>query len=567
MGLALVVGLLFLFLSARTALWVAAGIPVAMIAAIGFMYAAGLTINMISLFGLILCLGLVVDDAIVVAEHADWRLRHLGEPPAVAAERAATRMALPVFTAMITTVLAFFGLTFVGGRFGTLIGDIPFTVIVVLIASLVECFLILPHHMAGALVRAGGRGLIDSPSRAFNRGFDAFRARLFLPLMALVIRFRYPVLAAAVLLLSLAVGMFIRGDVAWRFYSPPERGSITGNIAMLPEATRADTLAMVREMERAVAAVNASLEDEHGRAPVASALAQVGGTSGRGLPSDDVKDPDQLGSIAVELIDQDLRPYSASAFVAALEAEIARDPLLETLSFRSWGHGPGGDALDVTLIGADARVLKAAAEALKNTLAANTIVSGLEDTLSYDKTELVLELTPLGERLGFTIEAVGSELFARLTGIKAAEFADGTRSASVRVGLPEEEITADFLQSARLRGPGGALVALDEVVTVQSRLGFSKLRREDGMRVVSVSGDVSEDDPAAAAALVREMEETILPEIASRFGVEFAFAGLAAQERDFLSDAMKGFLLCLVGIFSRWPGCLRAGFARWWSWL
>jgi multidrug efflux pump subunit AcrB len=38
LGLALVVGLLFLFLNARTAFWVAAGIPVALIAAIALMY-------------------------------------------------------------------------------------------------------------------------------------------------------------------------------------------------------------------------------------------------------------------------------------------------------------------------------------------------------------------------------------------------------------------------------------------------------------------------------------------------------------------------------------------------
>jgi multidrug efflux pump subunit AcrB len=97
LGLALVVGLLFLFLNARTAFWVAAGIPVAMIAAIALMYAAGLTLNMISLFALIITLGIVVDDAIVVGEHADFRYRTLGEDPVTAAENAASRMAAPVF--------------------------------------------------------------------------------------------------------------------------------------------------------------------------------------------------------------------------------------------------------------------------------------------------------------------------------------------------------------------------------------------------------------------------------------------------------------------------------------
>ncbi|WP_299756556.1 efflux RND transporter permease subunit, partial [uncultured Boseongicola sp.] len=137
MGLGLVVLLLYLFLNARTAFWVAAGIPVAMITAISMMYMAGLTLNMISLFALIITLGIVVDDAIVVGEHADYRARRLGEDPTTAAERAANRMFTPVFSATVTTIIAFFGLVAIGGRFGDLISDIPFTVIVVLIASLI----------------------------------------------------------------------------------------------------------------------------------------------------------------------------------------------------------------------------------------------------------------------------------------------------------------------------------------------------------------------------------------------------------------------------------------------
>ncbi|HRW15788.1 efflux RND transporter permease subunit [Amaricoccus sp.] len=547
-GLALVVGLLFLFLNARTAFWVAAGIPVAMSAAVGLMFAAGLTLNMMSIFGLILCLGLVVDDAIVVAEHADWRRRHRAEAPAVAAETAARRMALPVFSATITTILAFFGLAFIGGRFGTLIADIPFTVIAVLSASLVECFLVLPHHMAGALA-ARPRSWADAPSRLVNRGLEAFRIGAFEPAVRWIIRLRYPVIAAALLLLAQSAAMFIRGDVTWRFFSPPEQGSVTANVAMLPGAGRADTEAMVRELERAVAAVDARFAAEYGRAPVASAIAVVGATSGRGLAGEETKDPDQLGAIDVDLIDPDLRPYSGQVFVQALEAEVVRLPRLETLSFRSWGQGPGGDALDVKFFGPDVRVLKAAAEALKAELAPLAIVSGLEDSLAYDKTELVLDLTPLGKRLGFSIEAVGAELFARLEGIEAAEFAAGTRTATVRVGLPEDETAADFLSRTRLRTADGAHVPLSEIVSVESRPGFSALGRENGRRVVSVTGDVSEDEPAAAAELTRELETAILPGIAERFGVDYEFGGLAAQERDFLGEALVGFLLCLAGIY------------------
>ncbi|HAW46611.1 MAG TPA: acriflavine resistance protein B, partial [Roseovarius sp.] len=128
------------------------------------------------------------------------RHRRYGEPPPIAAERAAGRMALPVFSATLTTLIAFFGLAIIGGRFGNLIYDIPFTVIAVLTASLLECFLILPNHMAHALARSARERWYDIPSRVTNHGFTAFRDRAFRPLLGLVIRARYAVLAAAVLL-------------------------------------------------------------------------------------------------------------------------------------------------------------------------------------------------------------------------------------------------------------------------------------------------------------------------------------------------------------------------------
>ena len=415
MGLALVVGLLFLFLNARTAFWVAAGIPASMAAAIALMYAGGITINMISLFGLIITLGIVVDDAIVVGEHADYRHKELGEPPMQAAENAARRMAMPVFAATMTTIIAFFGLLAVGGRFGSLIADIPLTVIAVLAASLVECFLILPNHMAHAMAAGAKQRWYDLPSRVVNRGFLWVRERLFRPFMAGVIRARYVVLAGVVAVLASQVALFIRGDVQWRFFNAPERGSVTGNFAMAEGATRADTLAMMREMQRATEALGAQYAEEYGTNPIDYVIAQIGGNAGRGLDGADSKDADLLGGISIELIDADLRPYSSFAFVAELQDAVVNHPLAETVSFRGWRSGPGGDALDVQFYGADTQVLKAASQDLQDALRQYPEVSAVQDNLAYDKEELILDLTPQGQALGFTIDTLGRVLRHRLT--------------------------------------------------------------------------------------------------------------------------------------------------------
>lgn len=653
MGLALVVSLLFLFLNTRTAFWVAAGIPTALLAAIALMWAAGLTINMISLFGLIITLGIVVDDAIVVGEHADHLARRRGFGPYEAAERAAQRMALPVFSATLTTVIAFFGLTVVSGRFGDLIADIPFTVIVVLIASLVECFLILPNHMAHALKERPTRGFrpmravaglvgmtivgmlavglavlaslgapgalagvwslfgavpeavtgaqtwavetrgglmenalllgamlavvvagttvlriammpslsrramlgalsdngIDMASALMNQGFRWVRDTLFRPLMRAVIAARYVTLAAVTVLLSTQMVLFIGGDVQWRFFNAPERGSVTGNFAMAPGATRDDSLAQMQYFQEATEALGREYEERYGRNPIAFVIAEVGGNAGRGISGTDTKDTDQLGGISIELIDADLRPYSSFAFVGELQDKVARHPLVETISFRGWRSGPGGDALDVQFFGADAEVLKAAAEDLKTAVAQFPEVSAVQDNLSYDKEELILELTAQGQALGFDIDGLGRVLRNRLGGVEAASYPAGLRSASIRVELPAGELTADFMERMMLRTSQGAYVPLADIVSVERRTGFSTVRRENGLRLISVTGDISEDDPARATEIQEQLETEILPAIANTRQIGYEFAGLSEQEDRFLQDARTGLIMVLVGIY------------------
>ncbi len=549
MGLGLVLCLLFLFLNARIALWVAAGIPAAMFAAVALMYVGGLTLNMVSLFGLIITLGIVVDDAIVVGEHADFRARRLGEHPVSAAENAARRMAMPVLAATLTTVIAFFGLTAIGGRFGDLIADIPFTVIAVLVASLVECFLILPNHMSHAIAHSAKRHWYDWPNRIVNRGFRRLRDHLFRPFMVWVIRARYLVLAAAVAVLAGQLALFIRGDVQWRFFNAPERGSVTGNFAMVEGASRADTLAMMREMQRATEELGRDYEDRYGRNPLDYVIAEIGGNAGRGLSGVDTKDPDLLGGISIELIDADLRPYSSFAFVGELQDRVRRHPLVEVVSFRGWRSGPGGDALDVQFHGADVQRLKAASLDLQMALLRYPQVSAVEDTLAYDKEELILDLTPQGQALGFTIDALGRALRARLNGIEAATYPDGPRSAAIRVELPPGELTADFLERTRMRAPRGAYVPLSDIVSVQQRTGFATVQRENGERVISVTGDISEDDPARAAEIQAALETEILPDIAGARQVEWRLSGLSEQEDAFQTDARNGLVLCLTGIY------------------
>jgi multidrug efflux pump subunit AcrB len=547
-GLGFVLAFLFLFLSARTALWVSVGIPAAMAASLGLMYAADLSLDMMSMFALIICLGVVVDDAIVVGEHADMLARR-GASPLEAAERAAVRMFAPVLAASLTTVLAFLSLTAIGGQFGTMILAIPLTVTMVLLASLVESFLVLPTHMRHALAARRQARWYDWPSRRMDRVVRAVRERGFLPLTRRVIRARYAVLLLALALLLHAVSMVTGGTVPWRFFNAPERGVLYANFAMLPGATREDAQAMLAGMRAALQETDAAFAAEYGTAPVVFATGTVGGVMGRQHALEEASPGGLRGGLSVELIDPDQRPYAQSAFMARWAAAVPQHPRLETLAMQGARSGPGGEPISVDFIGDDPLALKAASEALQAALASHAAIGGLEDSLPYDRAELLLTLTPQGEALGLTTEDLGRTLRARLSGIEAARFAVGPRTVTVRVGAPEVALTADYPERALIRTPDGAWVPLSTVATVEQRLGFAAIRREDGRPVIRVTGDLTTDDPAEQAAIRRLLEGELLPEIAGRFDVGWRLSGLAEQERAFLADARNGFLFCLAGIY------------------
>ena len=260
-GLILVLLVLFVFLNTPTAFWVAMGIPTSLFATVFVMELTGQSINMVSLFGLIMALGIIVDDAIVVGEHAAWRARN-GDEPLDAAVNGAKRMAAPVFSSSLTTIAAFIPLLVISDIIGQIIRSIPMVIIAVIIASLVECFFVLPGHMRGALSWNAGRR--SRPRVWFNAKFDRFRDGPFYRLVNLALRWRYATLAIAIGSLILSVGLIGGGRVGFVFFPSPEADRVYANVQFTAGSPREQTVAMLAELERSLAAAEQKLTEGEG---------------------------------------------------------------------------------------------------------------------------------------------------------------------------------------------------------------------------------------------------------------------------------------------------------------
>jgi multidrug efflux pump subunit AcrB len=146
-GLLVVVAILALFMRPALALWVSAGVPVAMLGAFAVLPALGIDINVISLFAFILVLGILVDDATVVGENTYTRMRR-GESALDAAVEGTREVSTPVVFGVLTTVAAFLPLLLVEGQMGQIFGVMAQVVIACLLFSLLESQLVLPSHLA-----------------------------------------------------------------------------------------------------------------------------------------------------------------------------------------------------------------------------------------------------------------------------------------------------------------------------------------------------------------------------------------------------------------------------------
>ncbi len=541
-GLAIVLVVLFVFLNARTALWVAAGIPAALLAAMALAWALGHAINMVILFGTILAIGLVVDDAIVVAEHAETRARR-GDDPLQAAMEGARRMAGPVFSSSLTTIAAFLPLILIGGVIGQIIREIPIIVVLALVASLVECFLVLPGHLRHSLAAtaAAAEGRTSRFRRGFDEGFRRFREGPFRRMVARALVHRYLVLALVVGLFLVSVGIAASGRIAFTFFPSVEPNNIFANLRMVPGTTREETRERLFRIERGARAA----AEAFGEPGLIHTSLLVEGTERTQSPGGPRQRDDTVGAVVVQLVDSDKRDVRTEAFVQMWRDNIGPIVGADALTVRAATAGPPGREIDVRLSGDDLDDLKAAAGRVRALLASYPGVSAIGDNLAYGSREMQLRITPAGRAMGFDIARAGNQIRSALQGDIALRFARGDEEVEVRVRQKENP---GGLGALYLFGPNGSEVPLSAVVTVTPSSGYDVIRRERGRREVSVTAEADETvttNNVVLAALRRDG----VAKIAADAGLEWRFAGKAEEQAETFADMGVGAGIGLAGMF------------------
>lgn len=142
-GMLFVTLVVFIGIGFRNSLVVALAIPFSIIMSFSVMNFIGLQVHQISIAGFIIALGMLVDNAIVISDSIQLRI-DAGEDRLEACLAGVRDVALPVFTATATTVVAYVPLLTLSGIAGEYVRSVPQIVIITLIASYLTAIFFTP---------------------------------------------------------------------------------------------------------------------------------------------------------------------------------------------------------------------------------------------------------------------------------------------------------------------------------------------------------------------------------------------------------------------------------------
>ena len=543
-GLCIVLAVLFLFLSRNTAIWVAFGIPIAFLATFGVMLVSGQTINMISLFGLIMALGIVVDDAIVVGEHSSYlknkRNLDYNKAPIVAA----TRMSMPVISAMLTTVAAFIPLFMVKGVIGEIIAAIPWVVCAVLVASLIECFLVLPAHLAHY-----DRSSKDQSRfrQWFDKKFNSFQEGAFRKFVTATFNYKYITFMTAVGMFIISIGMMSGGRVLFSFFPTPEADIVIANFKMHSGTTKTQTTKMLDNLK--VGLNKTASEFSSSPDLIKFKMSTIGSrTSFSNDSTPSSIGSDLLGSMVVELKTADKREIRTKDFIKAWRKNIINEPGLDNLTIRAPSGGPPGRDLDVRFQGDDLKTLKLASNELINIARNIPGVSSLSDNLEFGIQEKNLRLSEKGQSVGFSIIGLGEQVRSAINGSIISLFPKGDEEVTVRLKLSEDEQNTDMINDLRVISPRGSSFKLQEIAIINETLPFASINRTNGFREVTILGDLFPEMMNTAQARNFLMERG-LAEIAKKYNLSYRFDGKDLEQKETFADMGTGSIIGLLLIY------------------
>ena len=540
----LVAVVLFITIGFREALVAALSIPLSFTMAFIGMWMTGNTINFISLFALIIAIGVLVDSGIVVVEGIHTN-KERGMSKLEATQKAISDFAWPLIAGTMTTVAVFLPLFFLSGILGQFVKGIPFTIVMVLLASIIVALGFVPLIAMGFLKHS------ESPFAVYREKLwhtlENWYAGILTRLMqvkSLRVSF-YLFLVAALISGFALVGT---GALPAILFANDDVDYFTVDIELPQASTLTATDAVAKQVEEFFAK-----ETEY----LTSVQTTIGGTSAL---SQNPQSGAKYASLTINLTKGDTREVRSEEITKALRAKLAAETWPNGANVRIVDvvAGPPSEAPVVIKVWSnDTAKLAAATEIVENALKAQEGTRDVTSALANDGTELAIHIDRARARdYGLSTSDIAQTLRAAIAGVEATKVRiDGDDiDVRVRVALnedyvqPEDTIvtTADTISQIPVATARGN-VPLGTFLTITAGRTSAVINHEDGMRVSNVNAQLAPGGNAIeiTTAFQAKVATLNLPE-----GVTLTYGGDSEEIQKTFTEMFVALIAGLVLMFA-----------------
>ena len=525
----IVILVIYAFLgSVRSVLIPAIAVPLSMIGALFLMQLMGFSINLLTLLAMVLAIGIVVDDAIIVLENIHRHIEE-GMSPYDAAIQGTRELAWPVVAMTTTLIAVYLPIGFLGGLTGTLFVEFAFSLAGAVFLSGIVALTLSPM-MCSKMLKAHGGG---------NSKFEEWLNRKFDGLQQSYEKRLHNSLNDKATLLVFGAIVFI--SCAFLFLATPkelEPAEDRGFVLTMATGDPYVTLGYMESYTRELNDIADNLEGQEN-------LFLLNGVGGGGTSS--VNNTAIAGFVMKSWNERDNSTAQAQNIIQAEVQKIAglQVAVFVPPSLPSAGGGPPVQMVIGTT--EPTENLKAFADEIIGRAYASKKFFFAASDLKIDKPRYnILVDREKAATMGITMQQIGAELGAMLSGAYANRFSLENRSYKV---IPQvqrtDRLSPEQLTQYYIRTGKGDMVPLSTLVTLEETVQPQQLKRFQQLNAVTISA-VARPGITLGEALqfLEDQADEILPP-----GYTLDYAGQSRQYKTEEGGLLITFFFALVVIY------------------
>ena len=520
-GFILVLLILTLFLHPSLAGWVAVAIPISFAGMFILASFYGITLNVISLFGMIIVIGILVDDGIIIAENIYQRYEN-GEDRINAAINGTLEVLPAVFSAILTTIVAFSLFFMLEGMLGDFFPEMGFVVIGTLIFSLIEGVLILPTHIAHSKALKGIKPS-DRINKIINKTTDILnrvKTKYYAPVLRFTLKNPLTVILLFICSFAITVSAMSAGLIKSTVFPNIEGENIIVNLKFEAGSSEEKSIKWINYIEDKIIEKNKLISKDYNEG--VSLVKAIEKTFGSNQAADQwtmaSAQSSEKSYLNVLLVPSEERSIGTSEITNYFKDAVGEIPGAESLTFDI--ESPFGKAISIALFSENNDELLSAIKILKDYMISLNVMKNIESSDQKGLKEIKLKLKNKAYQLNLSTAQIMNEIRNGFYGFESQRLQIGTNEVKIWIRYNEQDRNSIYdLENMRINVLGNNYLVGD-LVDINIERDLISIDHLNGKRSVQIDADLLNpkiDNPIVITSNVEEFInsniKTIYPSI------------------------------------------------------